>query len=184
MTLNESREPWEVYPEIWKNKTAFFTYLRGGLRQLWSRYPGKLAWKQSRLVSPPKGYTGRAKKLGQCHYCQEHFAASSLEVDHVEQAGACNSWETAYEFLYKLLDCNGNWVLACKPCHKIKSYSERTGKNFKDAMAEKKAISFLKLHDVKYVLDYCKSFGYNPRSLSNAAKRRAALVEIFKKESQ
>ena len=149
---------------------------------MWSRYPAKLSWKQSKLTTPPKGYVGRAKKLGKCHYCSQMFAASSLEVDHVKQAGECNSWETAYKFLYNLLDCNNNWVLACKPCHKVKSYAERTGMDFKDALAEKRAIEFLKVHDVEFVLDYCKDFGYNSRSLTNATKRRAALVEIFKKE--
>jgi hypothetical protein len=177
-----SAEPWELHPTIWKTKTAFFTYLRGGIRQLWSRYPAKLSWKQSQLVTPPKGYTGRAKKLGKCHYCSQSFAASALEVDHVNQAGTCNSWETAYQFLYNLLDCNNNWVLACKPCHKVKSYAERTGLDFKEAMAEKKAIEFMKSHNTKQQLDYLVSVRYNVRPLTNAAKRRAALVEVFKKE--
>lgn len=179
----KSLEPWEAYPAIWKNRTAFFTYLRGGLRQLWSRYPAKLSWKASQLTSPPAGYVGRAKKLGKCHYCSQMFAASSLEVDHVHQAGACNSWETAYQFLYNLLECSNNWVLACKPCHKVKSYAERTGMDFKDAFAEKKAIEFMKSHDAKSQLDFIKGFKYNTNPLTNAVKRRAALVEIFKKES-
>lgn len=173
------KEPWEVYPEIWKNKSAFFTYLRGGIRQIWSRYPGKLAWKKSVLVDPPSTYLGRAKKLGQCHYCNEFFSASSTEVDHVEQAGSCNSWDTAAEFLHALLDCDSNWVLACKPCHKIKSYAERQGIPFEEAMTAKRVIEFMK-YDTKDLLVFCKRYGYNADTLGNATKRKAALTAIFK----
>lgn len=55
--------------------------------------------------------------------------------------------------------------------------------DFKDALAEKRAIDFLKKNDKKIVLDYCASFGYNSASLTNTTKRREALVEIFKKEA-
>lgn len=177
--MSVKKEPWEVYPTIWKNQTAFFTYLRGNLRLLWSRYPAKLEWKKTQLVEPPKGYTGRAKKLGKCHYCEEMFAASHLEVDHVVQAGTCNSWETAKEFLYKLLDCNDNWVLACKPCHKTKSFAERKGVSFEEAQAEKKAIEFCK-QQKEIVLDFLAQNQYNGSSVSTAAKRRKLVEKIFK----
>lgn len=180
---SQKLEPWEAYPELWKTESAFWTYLRGGIRLIWSRNPAKLKWKQSQLQDPPKGYTGRAKKVGQCVYCQNTFAASALEVDHVVMAGALNSWESVTTFVRNLLDTNNNWVLACKPCHKIKSLAERKGIPFKDAIAEKKAIAYTKCHDVKSQIDFCVSHDYNARLLTNAAKRRAALVEIFKKET-
>lgn len=178
-----SIEPWEKYPNIWKSQAVFFAYLRGGIRSIWSRYPAKLEWKKRQLVDPPKGYTGRAKKLGKCHYCSEMFSASALEVDHVDQAGSCNSWKTAGEFLYRLLDCNDNWVLACKPCHKVKSYAERAGVSFQIALAEKRAIAFVKSNSKEKVLAYLHSFGYNTNPLTNADKRRQALVEHFLKEN-
>jgi 5-methylcytosine-specific restriction endonuclease McrA len=172
-------EPWELYPGIWKSKAAFFTYLRGQLRLTWSRYPAKLKWKAEQLVQPPKGYTGRAKKLGQCHYCGEMFAASNLEVDHVRQAGTCNSWETAAEFLYNLLNCNDNWCLACKPCHKTKSLAERDGTSFEDAKLKKKVIEFLK-QPTEVIVEFCVKNGYTAGSVSNAEKRRKAVESIFK----
>lgn len=177
-----NQEPWEVHTTIWKNKTAFFTYLRGHLRLLWSRYPAKIAWKNAQLRKPPKSYTGRAKKLGTCHYCKECFAASHLEVDHVQQAGQCNSWETAQQFLRNLLDCNDNWVLACKPCHKIKSYQEshegmtfeqaRTAKLVIEAMKDKVDIQLAKLAKLKY------------NDVSNAVKRKAAWTDYFNKDAK
>ena len=176
-----TKQPWEVYPSIWKNQTAFFTYLRGHLRLLWSRYPAKLQWKSTQLVVPPKGYTGRAKKLGVCHYCSESFAASHLEVDHVQQAGACNSWETAQQFLRNLLDCNNNWVLACKPCHKIKSYSEAHDMTFEEARQAKLVIEIMK-KSVKEVVAFIVENGYNSSDASNATKRKALVSKIIKGE--
>lgn len=177
--LQAPNEPWEHHPTIWKSQAAFFAYLRGGLRLIWSRYPPKLVWKKSQMVAPPKGYTGRAKSMGACHYCKEMFAASHLEVDHVQQAGSCNSWETQAQFLKNLLDCNGNWVLACKPCHKVKSYAERTGTSFEDALLEKRVISTMKLGK-DAVLDICEKNGYNRAALRNDRLRREALTIILK----
>lgn len=174
-------QPWEAYPKIWKSQAAFFTYLRGQLRLTWSRYPAKLKWKASHLVPVPPGYTGRAKKLGKCHYCGEMFAASHLEVDHVHQAGSCNSWETAAEFLYNLLNCNDNWCLSCKPCHKTKSYAEKQGLDFEEARLQKRAIEVLKKHSTKKIVEFCVKNGYNASSLSNAQKRREALITIFRR---
>lgn len=177
--MSDPLEPWEIYPEIWRNKTAFFTYLRGHLRLLWSRYPAKLKWKSAQLRSPPKGYTGRAKKLGTCHYCSCDFAASHLEVDHVQQAGQCNSWETAHQFLKNLLDCNGNWVLACKPCHKIKSYSESQSISFEEARVAKEVIELMKPCNKAKMLALLKDNLYNCK---NSVERKKALTEILNKE--
>lgn len=171
-------EPWEAYPSIWKTKAAFFAYLRGGLRSVWSRYPAKLKWKDSQLTTEkPEGYTGRGKSFGKCHYCGETFTKSALEVDHVQQAGSCNSWETANEFLYNLLDVNDNWVLACKPCHKIKSYAEREGLDFAEAVLTKKVIEFLK-KPVAEVKAFCIQHGYT--DVSNPDKRRQAVSDILR----
>lgn len=172
-----NKEPWEIHSDIWRNQTAFFTYLRGHLRLLWSRYPAKLKWKSTQLVAPPKGYTGRAKKLGVCYYCSESFSASSLEVDHVLQAGQCNSWETSQQFLRNLLDCNDNWVLACKPCHKVKSYSEAHNLTFEQARQAKLVIEILKA-PVKEILAIIAKSSYNGSDTSNAAKRKALIKLI------
>lgn len=180
----ETGEPWQHHPTIWKSEAAFWAYLRGGLRLIWSRYPPKLAWKKAQMQPPPEGYTGRAKSMGRCVYCNELFAASHLEVDHVSQAGSMNSWETAVTFLHNLLDCNNNWVLACRPCHKIKSFAERTGLSFAAAFAEKRAIADMKTMSKENVIAFCINNGYNERSLRTAKARRVALSEIYSKESE
>lgn len=179
MQSEAALEPWQSYPGIWKSPSAFFTYLRGSLRQIWSRYPAKLAWKQSLLTEQrPEGYLGRGKKFGKCHYCQGWFTASALEVDHVSQAGSCNTWEQAYQFLHNLLDTNDNWVLACKPCHKAKSLAERKGIDFYEALLERQANELLK-GDKQKLLDIFAKFGYTTQQTSNSRKRKQALLEIL-----
>jgi hypothetical protein len=84
--------------------------------------------------------------------------------------------------LRNLLDCNDNWVLACKPCHKIKSYSERQGINFAEAMIEKQIIEFMK-KPVTEIIAYCKSKGYLDKDLTNATKRKAAVSDILRSET-
>lgn len=175
------KEPWEQYPTIWKSQASFFTYLRGHLRLLWSRYPAKIEWKKGKLYKPPKGYTGRAKSLGDCHYCGEAFAASHLEVDHVQQAGTCRDWTTAYQFLHNLLDVNDNWVLACKPCHKIKSYAEKEGITFEEARTAKKVLEVTKL-STKEQLAFLLEHGYSGDAVSNATKRKGLVTKILKGE--
>jgi 5-methylcytosine-specific restriction endonuclease McrA len=181
--LSDKKEPYELYPTIWKNSSSFFTYLRGAIRSIWSRFPAKLEWKKQQLVDPPKGYTGRAKKLGECHYCKEMFPASRLEVDHVEMAGKCNSWETANEFLYKLLDCNDNWVLACKPCHKCKSLAERKGISFEEALLQKRVIEICK-KPKQEILAFLQERGYTGDQISNAAKRRKCVEDELRKQHE
>ena len=177
------QEPWEAFPGIWKSQTAFFTYLRGAIRQMWSRYPAKLEWKKRQLTTEkPEGYTGRGKSFGRCAYCGQMFVASHLEVDHIEQAGECNSWETAQRFIRRLLDCNGNWCLACKACHKIKSYAERMGLEFEEARLQKLVIEMMKQSKAAIVA-FCVENGYNERSLSNVGQRREAVTEILKRRA-
>jgi hypothetical protein len=173
-----SKEPWELFPDIWKNQTAFFTYLRGHLRLLWSRYPAKLKWKSAQLVKPPKGYTGRAKSLGICHYCKNSFAASHLEVDHVQRAGSCNTWEESHQFLKNLLDCNNNWVLACKPCHKTKSYAEKMSIDFSEAQMLKEVIRIDKEESVDDIITFCEDYGFFDNG--SKKKRKKNVEAIFR----
>lgn len=97
----------------------------------------------------------------------------------MQQAGTCNSWESAQTFFHNLLNCNDNWCLACKPCHKIKSLAERNGSSFEEAKLEKQVIE--KMKDKKGLVAFCVKNGYNEHSLTNDAKRRKAVTEILKR---
>lgn len=175
------QEPWEMYPEVWDTKSKFFTYIRGNMRKTWMRYPAKIIWKNTKLVIPPHGYTGRAKKLGQCEYCANWFAASHLEVDHIDQAGSCNSWDDFTQFVKKLLDCNNNWRLSCKPCHKIKSLAERKGVSMEEAALLKDVIATINDNSIKDVTRFIEDYDYNQvYKTSNASGRKKSVEAIYR----
>lgn len=139
-----NKEPWEVYPEIWPSKASFFSYVRGGLRRgLWEKYPPKLIFKNETCVAPPEWYTGKAKSGIECALSGEWVNKSRLEVDHVEGNVSLNDWNDLEPFIRHLLG-NLDYQLVSKEAHKIKSYAERYGMSYEDAVIEKKMIAICK----------------------------------------
>ena len=178
------KEPW-LTPEglkIWKTESQYWNWLRGSLRRLWGDYPLRKQWKanQLRLITPEekasKLFHPSTKNLGQCFYCEQWFAGSKLECDHRTPSDGCRSKETAESFLWY---CGGGvgdeWVLSCKPCHKVKTHSERQGLTMEEASLEKVAIQLIK--DKKDVA-WIKEQGYTPES--NSKKRREQIIQILR----
>lgn len=176
-TKRRLKEPWQSYPEIWADEKAFMNYLRGAFRSVWSRYPAKLEWKKRQMLPPPPGYTGRAKSVGYCAFCGKMGSASSFEVDHIDQAGSFKNKQEAIAWFWRLLDTNDNWQLACKPCHKIKSYAEREGLTFSEAKVAKEVIRLLRKENKKDMLALLQQHGVECK---NADQRREALTKILK----
>lgn len=177
------KEPWNT-PEgkkIWKTEADYWTWLRGAIRRLWSDYPVRKEWKtrQLRPVSQEekssKKFHPSTKNVGQCYYCKVWLAGSKLECDHKEASEGCTSKETAESFLWH---CGGgvgsDWVLSCKPCHKIKSYAEEWGMTMEKATAEKGAIAIINSKEDKRWL---KDKGIKPAS--NVKGRRSQIVEYL-----
>jgi hypothetical protein len=69
-------------------------------------------------------------------------------------------------------------AFACKPCHKIKSYSEKMGIPFKQAVIEKEIIAFMKLTVAKQTSTLTAA-GYSKADISNAQNRKAAYRSIL-----
>lgn len=183
----KTENPWETKEgkAIWKTKSSYFAWLRGALRKLWSAYPLRQEWKkrQMRPLTDDDRKSGNfhtsTKNIGQCFYCENWFPASKLEVDHKIASDGCTSQEEAEKFLWY---CGGqtgdSWVLACKPCHKIKTHAERKGLSFDEALIEKKAIEMeevLTLAEIKALLE--------KHELPNTSKpiRRNGLIELLTK---
>jgi 5-methylcytosine-specific restriction endonuclease McrA len=178
--------PW-LTPEglkIWKTESQYWQWLRGSLRRLWGDYPLRKQWKanQLRLITPEekasKLFHPSTKNLGQCFYCGQWFAGSKLECDHKTPSDGCISKETAESFLWY---CGGGigdeWVLSCKPCHKVKTHSERQGLTMEEASIEKLAIDLIKKKiDKEYILSK------NAIPASNQKARRVQIIEILKEE--
>lgn len=138
-------EPWVSHPHIWKTKSEFFNYIRGGLRRgLWERYPIKLEFKNKKLIPPPPEYKGKGKSGYYCDLSGEFVINSKLEVDHIIGNVSLNDWDDLLPFITHLLLCQDNLQLVSKEAHKIKSYAERWGLSYEQAKIEKQVAAFKK----------------------------------------
>ena len=172
------KNPWESHPDIWKTKSAFFVWLRGSLRRaVWEKYPPKLQLKNELCSPPPKGYSGRAKSGAGCALTGEWTAKSYLEVDHIKGNASLRDWDDVLGFIQHLCPDKSNLQLVSKEAHKIKSYAEKQGITFDEAVIEKKII--------KIVNDKLDKTFFTDRKLkvpSNVTLRKTEIRKILKSE--
>lgn len=166
--------PWLVYPDVWPTKAKFFTWMRGALRRyLWGKNPIKISFKKGQLTPPPGNYTGKARSGAACALTGGWYPNSKLEVDHVDGDMPLNEWDDLEEFI---LHCvwPSKLQLVEKEAHKIKSYAERMGITFEEAIVEKQVIAFKKLKagvQKEILIQECI---FNPEGLNlNKASDRA-----------
>jgi len=173
-------KPWEEYPEIWKTEAEWWSYLRGALRRgLWEKSPIKLSFKNANCFPPPEGYTGKAKSGAYCALTGEWTGKSKMEVDHIEGHKSLTSWADVLPFILHLVPPKGSLQLVDKEAHKIKSYAERKGISFEEALYEKIAID---LEKKKLVSVWLKERGITPAS--NAKLRRIQVIEKLREERE
>ena len=140
-----------VYLNFWKDEKAFLQYLRGQSRRIWSRYPVKSIFKSSKTQPNFKdsGITSpRVKKVGVCNQCNNWFASSHLEVDHIVAAGSFSNWEEYCQWFARLLLLDkgeDNLQLLCNGCHTIKTHADKLNISFEEATKAKDVIAFSKL---------------------------------------
>ena len=174
--------PWEFYPTIWKTKSSWFSWLRGGIRRsLWNKSPIKLEYikkNRKRIANPnPKGKVETVWG-GSCGLCGEDFVIAQLDVDHKEGNHSLNELSDLQSFIENIvLVTEDDLQFACKPCHKNKTHSERRGISMEEASYEKQAIAICKAKQDK---QWLSERGITPSS--NAIKRRAQIIECLKEE--
>lgn len=181
-----NKAPWEEYPEIWKTESAFMSWIRGGIRKaLWNRHPVKLNFiKNNRIRIPNPNPRGRVDEVwgAECALTGEIAVISEMEVDHRTGGHSLKTLDDLNSFISGIvLITEDDLQFVTKKAHKIKSHSERKDVTFEEARIEKEIIAITKL-PVKEVIAFCKAKGYTDELLSNAAKRKKAVVEILKKE--
>lgn len=181
-------KPWETLPEVWPTEAKYFTWVRGEIRRLWANNPLRNEFIKS-MCRPvtmtermEKKFHPSTKKVGQCALCCDWMASSKFEVDHKIATDGCTSVKTAEKFLWRMA-----WVdfdelqLACKFCHKIKSYAERYGLEFNEAIAVKAKIHWFK-QDVDDKKSLLREAGASPSEVVSEPKRKLAydkyMVEI------
>lgn len=177
-----SNKPWltDEGKKIWKTEAQYWGWIRGAIRRLWSDYPLRKEWKSCQLrpiseeEKESKKYHPSTKNLGKCHYCGEWFAGSKLECDHKVSSSGCTSKDQAEAFLWY---CGGgvgeDWVLSCKPCHSIKTLSDRNDVTFEEARLLQQVIQMEK---EKTLVAFLEQYGVKCK----AKDRRSEAVKILK----
>lgn len=170
------KKPWEEFPQIWKTKAAFMSYLRGGIRRaIWNRSPIKhtVIHKKRKKVLNKK--TGNMVWGGTCYLCGQDFVMGDLQVDHMVGEHSLQEIEDIQSFVESMTCLSEDMLgLVCEPCHRIKSYAERYGITFEDAKAEKQIINLTKkpVKEIKKILDKHKL------PSNNAKVRRESLKKL------
>lgn len=182
--LRMSDNPWEAYPEIWATKSAFFSWLRGGLRRaIWEKYPPKISYKKKQLTKPPDGYVGKARSGAICALTGAWTGNSKLQVDHIVGEASLRDWDDVLPFIRHLCTNDDNMQLVEVEAHKVKSYAERHNLTFEDALLEKKVISFRKLSATEQKKKLQEMGVCDIMSLSTVAKRTEKYRSILKGET-
>lgn len=174
-------KPWEEYPEIWKTESRFWTWLRGGLRLgLWNKSPIKLSFKNQNVSPPPDDVETRAKTGTYCALSNEWTGKSKLDVDHKVGNVSLRSVDDILDFIMHLIPPKGELQLVSKEAHKIKSYAEKQGISFEEAVVQKRAIARIKQLSVDKQKEELVSFGYSKEDVRNADSRRQSYVKYFR----
>ena len=180
--MTEGKKMWELYPEHWKSESAYMSWIRGGLRRyLWSKNPVKLDFiKENRIKIPNPNPRGKVKEVwgGVCALTGETFVIGGMEVDHKQGNHSLKTMDDLVPFFEGIVMVKKEDLqLVSKEAHKIKSYSEKEGVSFEQALAEKKAIKLIKDKvDKQFLIDH------NVTPESTQARRRQQIVEVLMKE--
>jgi hypothetical protein len=179
-------QPWIEYPHIWKTEAAFLSFVRGGIRRaLWNKSPIKLEFikaNRKRIPNPVAKNKARFPEVwgGTCYQCTKDFALKDIEVDHLTGEYSLRNLEELQSFVEGIVCVSSKQLgLICKPCHKAKTYAERSGMSVEDAIIEKQAIVICKL-PVKDVKQFISENGIAPASAAKG--RRAQIVDILRRK--
>lgn len=164
----------------WKNSVEYFTFLRGGLRRVWSKHPVKLILiKRDRKQIPNPSGKGKALVWGfDCKVCKKTLQIKECQVDHIVAAGSLTKVSDIQGFVERLLYINEKDLrLVCKLCNATLAYAERQGMSHEDAAIEKQAILIDKLPAAE-VRSWLTKRGVVPARLKK--DRRAQIVQTLK----
>jgi len=116
------------------SRSRYFSFIRSGLRRLWSKYPVKYkVLNEARRKY--KGDDKRTKWEYQCAHCSNWFKAKEVQVDHIEPAGSLKDYSDLPKFVSTLFCGKENLQVLCSKgdnnCHSIKTKREREERKMK-----------------------------------------------------
>ena len=160
---------------VWKTESAFMSWLRGGIRRMWSKHPVRIEFmKQNRIRIPNPNKNGKAKEVwgGVCALTGKTYPIGDMEVDHKEGNHSLKTLDDLVTFVKGIVMITlDDLQLVSKEAHKIKSYAEKQGISFEEAKIEKEVIEIIKQKKDK---EYC--IEHNLVVESTQALRRKAIV--------
>lgn len=173
----------EEESHIWKTRSAFLAYLRGGIRRgLWMKHPLKLEVlneRRHRIPNPnPKNRERFPEVWGaKCECCGGLFKTSDVEVDHKRDKGVkFTSIEDMQKFIEELVIIRREDLrVVCKPCHKVISHAQNKGLTFEEAFADKEAIKFTK--SIQTLVDKLSELGVNSNEIPRLKADKISLLK-------
>lgn len=128
--------------------SRYFSFLRSGLRRLWTKYPPKYqvlnAAKRRKLHAK-----GKQKYEYKCAECHVFYAGKNVSVDHIVPAGSLRDFSDLPTFVSNLLCGVDGLQVLCFKCHKAKTNAERgiipEISEFKNSNAEEQKTKLKKL---------------------------------------
>jgi 5-methylcytosine-specific restriction endonuclease McrA len=116
--MGRKTPPCKHYP-AW-TVARYNTFIRSALRKAWSRWPPKFeVLKENRRTVTGKRHRYEYK----CAKCKKWFQQKHVQVDHITPAGSHVNWDT---FIEKLFVGKDKLQILCRPCHAVKTKSERS----------------------------------------------------------
>jgi len=181
------KKPWEDYPKIWPTESRFFSFLRGGIRRgLWEKHPVKLTFikkNRGRITNPKPSERFPTVWGGVCSCCNLELATKHLQVDHKKGGHSLRSSKDLQAFIEGLVFITeDDLAFLCKPCHDIKTYSEKHTISFEEARLEKRVILVMKREEV--VKRYLRMKGFSSEDTSNAKKRKDIMRKVVQEKSR
>lgn len=164
----------EMYPHIWKTRSAVFSWIKGGIRRLWNHSPVKLDLiKKKRKQIPNPNVNGKKPTVwgATCAICGNDYPLKNCQVDHVvEETASLTKIEDIQSCTEKLLLVTEDDLrVLCSDCHSVVTLSQRLGVSFAEAQLEQKVILFRKMN-AKQQCEALTSLGISD-IMSSSAKR-------------
>lgn len=178
----------DKYKHIWKSEAAFMSWIRGGIRGgLWNKHPVKLDFiKSNRVQIPNPNPKGKKATVwgATCALTGNVVPISEIQVDHVVGGHSLKDISDIQTFIEAIvLVTDADLQLVSKEAHAVKSYAEKQGITFEEALLEKKVIAFKKLSVTEQTNILQSLYDVaTMKSLSNAAKRAEAYKQHLLKE--
>lgn len=190
--------PWEVKGVTFNTESKFWTFVRSGLRSVWSKHQVKLKFiEEFRIKVPNPNPNGRNSHVWgmTCSKCGGDFPMpvpkkvrkkieestgvpfNYIEINHKTEAGSLKSKEDLGRFAANLLYVTfDDLEPVCKKCHSILTYCSKEGVDEKTAEATKTCIAIQKTKKDK---EWLTERGIKPAS--NAKLRREQIIKVLMK---